>query len=119
GKIYMPFGHRGLQWLTVTLALFGTTTLSFAAPPVIYGTPGTTVAVGSTYVFTPVASDPDGDPLSFYVWNKPAWATFTPATGRLEGTPGAGDVGTTAGVVIGATDGTVNTVMVRVNRTVR
>ena len=114
----MTFGHKGLQWLAVTFALAGTTTLSFAAAPVISGAPGTTVAVGSTYTFTPVASDADGDPLTFNVWNKPAWATFTPATGRLQGTPGAGDVGTTAGVFIGVTDGNANTWLAPFNLTV-
>ena len=109
----MPYGHQSLQRLAVTFAFVGITTLSFAAsaanrPPVISGTPGTTVAVGNTYSFTPVASDPDGDRLTFTVWNKPAWATFSTATGLLQGTPGAGDVGTYSEVYVGVTDTKIN-----------
>ena len=41
------------------------------------------VTVGTAYAFQPTASDPDGDPLTYWVTNAPAWATFTTATGRL------------------------------------
>jgi hypothetical protein len=75
------------------------------AAPRISGVPPTSVLPGSPYSFTPTASDADGDPLTFVIANKPAWATFAPSTGRLSGTPAAGDVGTTAGVVISVTDG--------------
>jgi len=77
--------------------------------PTISGTPPTSVVQGTQYAFQPSASDPDGDKVSFAVWNKPAWATFTPATGRLSGTPGPGDIGTTSYVFVIATDGLLNT----------
>ncbi len=76
-------------------------------PPVISGSPATTVVVGSAYAFTPAASDPDAQTtLTFSVMGAPAWATFSSATGRLSGTPGAGHVGLTEGIVITVSDGT-------------
>jgi hypothetical protein len=76
--------------------------------PTISGAPGTAVMQGTSYTFTPSASDPDGNTLSFSIVNRPAWATFNTTTGRLQGTPGAGDVGTTAGIVITVSDGTLS-----------
>jgi hypothetical protein len=64
------------------------------------------VVAGSAYAFTPTASDPDGQTLTFSVMGAPAWASFNSATGRLGGTPGAGDVGLTEGIVITVSDGT-------------
>src|SRR5690606_18051920 len=55
------------------------------SPPTISGTPATSVEEGSAYSFTPTASDPDGDALTFTIQNRPAWAAFDPATGRLSG----------------------------------
>ncbi len=74
-------------------------------PPTIAGTPATTVAVGQAYSFTPTATDPDGQALAFTIANKPAWASFNSATGRLNGTPGAADTGSFAGIVISVSDG--------------
>lgn len=73
--------------------------------PVISGTPITSARADQSYDFTPSASDPDNDPLTFSVRNKPSWASFEAATGRLSGTPAAGDVGTFANVAISVTDG--------------
>jgi len=73
--------------------------------PTISGTPAKAVTEGSQYTFTPGASDPDGDSLSFSITNKPAWAAFDTGTGRLFGTPQAGDVGTYADIVISVSDG--------------
>lgn len=80
-------------------------------PPTISGAPMTSVAVGAAYSFQPTAADPDGNPLTFTIQNKPAWATFTAATGRLSGTPAAADVGTTAGIVISVSDGIATTAL--------
>lgn len=74
--------------------------------PTIAGSPATQVAAGQSYSFTPQASDPEGETLTFSITNRPAWATFNAATGRLSGTPAAGNVGTTSGIVISVTDGT-------------
>ncbi len=77
-------------------------------PPVISGSPPTRVVEGESYAFTPSATDADGDPLSFSIDNKPAWAGFSTQTGRLSGTPGAGDVGDYPGIVISVTDGSAS-----------
>lgn len=73
--------------------------------PTISGTPPTSLAVGQAYDFQPSASDPDGDALTFSIQNRPQWATFSSTTGRLQGMPGAADVGQFAGVTISVSDG--------------
>src|SRR5262245_42605932 len=79
-----------------------TTTANSA--PTIKATPTTQVTVGSTYDLTPAATDDDGDALAFAIENRPAWADFNTATGRLSGTPTAANAGTTAGIVISVSD---------------
>jgi hypothetical protein len=74
-------------------------------PPVISGTPPTGVTVGSTYSFTPTASDVDGQALTFTGLNIPAWATLNSNTGQLSGTPTQANVGTYANVTIRVSDG--------------
>jgi len=74
-------------------------------PPTIAGVPSTSVAEDTAYSFAPTASDVDpGDTLTFGIANKPSWAGFNATTGKLSGTPGNGDVGTTTGIVITVTD---------------
>lgn len=75
------------------------------APPQISGSPSPSVQAGSPYSFQPTASDPEGAQLVFSIQNKPAWAVFSTTTGALSGTPGAGDAGTTANIVIQVSDG--------------
>jgi len=74
-------------------------------PPQISGIPALNVTEGSFYQFQPVASDPDGDALTFSISHKPAWASFSSATGRLRGTPAAGTAGSYANIVISVSDG--------------
>jgi len=78
------------------------------APPTISGRPATTVTAGQTYVFTPTASDSDGDRLTFSIANKPSWASFSASTGRLSGTPGSAAVGSYANISISVFDGTAS-----------
>jgi len=73
-------------------------------PPIIAGTPVTTLAAGSFYSFTPTAGDPDGDALSFNASNVPAWASFNKSTGALTGTPSEANVGMTGMITIEVTD---------------
>ena len=74
-------------------------------PPTISGQPAPAVAVGTTYSFTPTASDPDGDTLTFSVQNLPRWATFDSATGELSGLPQLGDVGMFSNIRVSVSDG--------------
>jgi hypothetical protein len=73
--------------------------------PTISGTPTGSVLQGQSYLFQPSASDPDNDPLTYSVANKPAWAAFSMTTGALSGTPSAADVGTYSNVTISVSDG--------------
>jgi hypothetical protein len=73
--------------------------------PTISGAPVTTATAGTTYSFMPKATEPDGDPLSFSVQNKPSWASFSIATGAISGTPTAANVGTYSNIVITTSTG--------------
>ncbi|MDJ0909454.1 MAG: putative Ig domain-containing protein [Woeseiaceae bacterium] len=78
------------------------------SPPTISGNPPSAVTVNEAYSFTPTASDPDGDTLTFSIVNQPAWADFDPTTGRLWGTPAMGDIGIAQNVRISVSDGSVS-----------
>ena len=78
------------------------------SPPTISGTPDSVVTRDQAYDFTPIASDPDGDTLSFSISSTPAWASFDPLTGNLSGTPGEVDIGMTTGITISVSDGEVS-----------
>lgn len=71
--------------------------------PTISGTPATSVTAGNAYSFTPTATDPDGGTLGFTIQNRPSWASFDTATGRLSGTPSA--AGTFSNIIITVSDG--------------
>jgi len=75
------------------------------SPPQITGVAAANVAAGGSYLFTPTATDPNGDSLTFTILNKPSWATFSVSTGRLQGTPSASNAGTYSGIVIRVSDG--------------
>jgi hypothetical protein len=46
------------------------------SPPTLTGSPEDLVFVGREFSFAPTAADPDGDPLTFTISNKPVWADF-------------------------------------------
>jgi len=77
-------------------------------PPTIDGTPTTSVNAGSEYSFTPSASDPAGNPLTFSIQNLPGWAAFNAASGRVSGTPASADIGSYPNIVISVSDGTLS-----------
>ena len=74
-------------------------------PPAISGKPKTSIRAGEPYDFRPVASDLDGDPLTFSIKGRPAWADFDKESGRLYGTPTDADAGTYDGIIIKVSDG--------------
>ena len=73
--------------------------------PTISGNPITAIDIGSAFSFTPTASDPDGDELTFSINNQPSWADFDKNTGKLSGQPALGSVGTYASIEISVSDG--------------
>ena len=73
--------------------------------PTISGTPATSARVGTYYNFQPAARDPDGNPLTFSIQNKPSWLTFYPATGRIARTATAANIGTYSNIIIRVSDG--------------
>jgi hypothetical protein len=73
--------------------------------PQISGSPLTTVLAGDNYIFTPNASDSDGDRLTFTGTGLPSWATLDPSNGQLSGRPGSGDVGVDSDIRISVSDG--------------
>jgi len=73
--------------------------------PTISGNPPAAIRVGEAYSFTPAASDPDGDTLTFSIQNKPNWADFDTATGGISGVPTLGDVGSYANIGLSVSDG--------------
>ena len=81
------------------------TTSQTNSPPQVSGTPRTSVNEGQYYSFVPVATDADGDTLTFSISGHPSWASFDETTGSLTGTPLAADVGVYANIVISVSDG--------------
>lgn len=73
--------------------------------PVLTGNPDTAVMINDMYEFEPRAQDPDGDPLTFQIENKPVWANFDSATGRIYGQPTLGNLGTYDNIAVIVTDG--------------
>jgi Putative Ig domain len=70
--------------------------------PTITGSPSAQARIGTDYSATPTARDADGDTLAFSISNKPAWATFSTATGALTGRPMA--AGSFGNIVISVSD---------------
>ncbi|MCH7895216.1 MAG: fibronectin type III domain-containing protein [Proteobacteria bacterium] len=73
--------------------------------PLISGTPMECVTENNLFDFRPQASDPDGDPLTFSISNQPLWTEFNTNSGRLNGTPGAADIGQYDNIRISVSDG--------------
>ena len=73
--------------------------------PTISGRAQSVVDAGSAYSFVPTASDAQKNTLTFSIINKPRWATFNAATGKLSGTPANTDAGLYANILISVSDG--------------
>jgi hypothetical protein len=109
--------RKSLPAFTITVAPADSTAPVVNRPPTITGTPPASVTAGQAYDFTPTASDPDGQTLSFAIANKPGWATFSTASGRLSGTPTS--AGTHSNVAIAASDGTATATLAAFSITVQ
>ena len=73
--------------------------------PVISGTPPTSAYVGTQYDFTATATDANGDKISWNASGLPRWAFFDKRIGRVYGTPGSRDAGSSSAVTVTASDG--------------
>jgi hypothetical protein len=93
---------------SASLAPFTVTVTAANTPPQISGNPSDSVTAGQAYSFTPTASDPEGQPITFSIANRPSWASFNTTTGRLSGTPTASQVGMYSNIVISASDGSLS-----------
>lgn len=86
--------------------------------PTITETPKLSIDEEFSYEFIPFAQDVDSSALTFSIKNKPAWAVFNPATGKLSGTPVQGNAGTTKDIMISVSDGLLTTGLPAFNLTV-
>jgi uncharacterized protein YjbI with pentapeptide repeats len=91
--------------LSAQLAAFDIQVKTANGSPTISGIPRTQIDVGQNYEFIPTAYDPDGDSLTFSIRNKPDWAIFDTATGKLSGQPSDSQTGTSSDIQISVTDG--------------
>ena len=89
---------------TTSLGGFGIKVAGGTAPR-IAGSPATTAVVGQQYRFEPSATDDDRQKLRYAIVNKPGWARFDRASGRLAGTPPKNSAGPYANIGISVTDG--------------
>jgi hypothetical protein len=106
-ELNMPTFSVGSSVCSRVLAgavLFSVASFAMAAAPVISGTPAPTVKVGNWYGFRPVASDADGNRLTYSIANKPSWLSFNTSTGSLYAT--AKTTGKWSNIVISVSDGT-------------
>jgi hypothetical protein len=90
---------------TSSLAPFSVTVAAVNTAPTISGAPATSVNSGQAYSFKPTVTDPDGQALTYSITGKPAWASFSTATGQLSGTPAYAQAGTYSSIAISVSDG--------------
>ena len=102
----------GVIMTPVSLAAFNLTVTNVNDAPTITGMPPTTIAEDSAYSFTLGGGDIDaGDMLTYSLSpNSPKWLSVstTGTTTIVSGTPDNDDVGTTMGIVVSVSDGTVS-----------
>ena len=73
-------------------------------PPIIKSTPTTEVNVGGSFLYSVVAEDAEGDPLTYRLLTAPDGATINETTGEISWTPTAGQIGQQT-IVIEVSDG--------------
>jgi len=73
--------------------------------PDISGIPESSVTEDESYSFTPDASDPEDDTLTFSIINLPAWASFDELSGTISGTPVTADIEYYDNIIISVSDG--------------
>jgi hypothetical protein len=95
--------------VTLSLALCFLAAISspsaLAATVTISASPPSTVKAGGGYYFRATATHPAGTAISYSARNKPAWASFSIATGQFWGYPTSANVGNYSNIVVSASDG--------------
>ncbi|WP_417763003.1 DUF4347 domain-containing protein [Shewanella sp.] len=92
--------------LSASLSAFSITVVNTNQPPVISGTPTTSITVGQPYRFVATASDPDADTrLTFSISSLPSWLSFNATTGELSGIAADAHVGQYNNISISVSDG--------------
>ena len=91
--------HRLCLFATM---LFGLAAHARAGSLTISGQPPASVVAGQLYSFTPTVSGSYSKYVRYSIANKPAWASFSPDTGKLSGVPSESNVGTYSNIAITA-----------------
>jgi len=94
-------GRGGVAVQTYTL---GVTHYDFNLPPSFTSTPVLKAVAGRAYAYDANGVDPNGDPLAFSLYTKPAGMTIVPASGVVAWTPTINQVGSHP-VVVNLNDG--------------
>ena len=92
-----PDGATDTQTFTLRVSRAG-------GPPIITSTPTTEVNVGGSFLYSVVARDAEGDPLTYRLLDAPEGATISETTGELSWTPTANQVGQQT-IIIEVADG--------------
>jgi RHS repeat-associated protein len=85
-RVTDTFGAFTTQRFTVTVR-------GVEAPPLIISTPPTQAAVGQAYAYQVIASDVDGDPLTYSLVAPPTGMTIDPNAGLIQWTPLSAQLG--------------------------
>jgi large repetitive protein len=92
-----PDGRTDTQTYKLNVSRFG-------GPPRISSIPPTEAAIGTGYLYSVLARDAEGDPLTYRLLAAPAGMTITPTTGEIVWTPAPEQLGS-QDVVIEVSDG--------------
>jgi len=90
---------------TAATTTSSTSTTGNIAPTITAVPPPSTIWPGNWLHYHPVAADANRDRLTFSIVNKPAWASFDPYNGYLDGTPGPAGIGTYSNIQVSVSDG--------------
>jgi RHS repeat-associated protein len=96
-RVTDTFGAFTTQRFTVTVR-------GVEAPPLIISTPPTQAAIGQAYAYQVIASDVDGDPLTYSLVAPPTGMAIDPNSGLIQWTPLSGQLGSNS-VTLQADDG--------------
>lgn len=92
-----PDGLTATQTFKLSVSRFG-------GPPIITSTPPTEVNIGGTYLYSVVAEDAEGDPLTYRLLTAPAGVSIVETTGEISWTPTTDQLGQQE-IVIEVSDG--------------